>query len=77
MKLEKSELIGKEAIITTHNNTFNGKIIDESKNMIHLQTKEGVKKVIKKQATIKIDGKTIQGEKITKRPEDRIKLSKR
>ena len=74
MKLEKSEFIGRLAKITIHNNELTGKIIDETKNMLHLETSQGVKKIIKKQATIEIENEIVQGTKITKRPEDRIKL---
>ena len=69
----KEELIGKEAEIESNGKTHRGKIINETKNMIHLETKNKTKKFIKKTSKIKINGKIINGEKIAKRPEDRIK----
>ena len=70
----KEELIGKEAEITeSSGKTHKGTIVNETKNMLHLETKNKIKKFIKKTSKIKINVKTIEGEKIAKRPEDRIK----
>ncbi|MBR9675771.1 ribonuclease P protein subunit [Candidatus Woesearchaeota archaeon] len=71
----RGELIGKHAVITTKNNQcFKGKIIDETKNTITIKTKDGNKMIIKTQSTIKIEEGVINGAKIAKRPEDRLKI---
>jgi len=70
----KDELIGKSAKIKYNKKEFEGKIIDETKNILIIKTKEGNKKIIKINSKIEIDGEIIDGKKINKRPEDRIKL---
>jgi RNase P/RNase MRP subunit p29 len=69
----KHELIGEKAEIKFNDKTYKGIIVDETKNMLSLKTKKQIKKFIKKTIEIKIKGKKIKGEKITKRPEERIK----
>jgi ribonuclease P protein subunit POP4 len=77
----KQELIGVEVRVVRSRNAFNiglaGKVVDETKNMLILQTKNGRKKLIKEQNTIefkmgnkkiRINGKLLQG-----RPEERIR----
>jgi RNase P/RNase MRP subunit p29 len=71
--IEKSEFIGKEAKIRYNGLDFSGTIIDETKNMVVLKTKEKNLKIIKKNAIIRIGNETIDGKDITKRPEERIK----
>ena len=73
----KKEFIGKKAKITYSNLTFTGKVVDETKNTITIKTEKGKKKVIKQNSIIEIQGKKINGTEITKRPEDRIKLTKK
>jgi RNase P/RNase MRP subunit p29 len=68
----KEELIGKKAEIAFNGKVHKGTIVDETKNMIHLKTDDGLRKFIKQTIIIKTD-KIIEGKKITKRPEDRIK----
>ena len=80
-KLLHGELIGKTAEITKSKNKtltgLNGKIIDETKNMLTLMTGQEKKvKLIKNEVTIKIDGIEINGEKLQKKPEERIKTKK-
>jgi len=69
----KKELIGKYAEIQYIDKTFKGTIVDETKNMLYLETSKGIKKFIKKNSIIKIKNHVIKGKYITKRPEDRIK----
>jgi RNase P/RNase MRP subunit p29 len=71
--IEKKSLIGKIARIKLGDIHYKGTIIDETKNMIHLQTGKKVVKIIKKQSLIEINKKTISGNKLLKRPEERIK----
>jgi ribonuclease P protein subunit POP4 len=54
-------------------NGINGKIIDETKNTITIQTTKGTKKIIKDQTTIRVNNKTIDGKKLIGRTESRIK----
>jgi len=58
-----------------------GRVVDETKNMLIIDTKDGVKKLAKSECTftfmymgepVKLEGKLIVG-----RPEDRIKKGKR
>ncbi len=75
------ELIGKVAAVVgsknKHNIGIKGRVVDETKNTITIQTVEGQKKLIKNQSIFKftINNKkiTVNGEKITARPEERIK----
>jgi len=68
----KHEMIGKKATVTFNRIVHEGEIVDESKNMIHLKTTDGVKKFIKTQSKLLIDNKEIKN--IDKRPQDRIKM---
>jgi len=72
--LLKGELIGKKTKIHYNKKVFDGKIIDETKNTLTIKTKDGDKKIIKINSEIEIEGYTISGKKINKRPEDRIKI---
>ena len=71
--IEKQEFIGKKVEILYNQRVFVGTIQDETKNMLYLKTKERIIKIIKKSAMIKVEGKIIEGKKIAKRPEERIK----
>ena len=80
-RLARSELIGLDVKIIESENSFNkgikGKIIDETKNMFIIKTKETRKKIIKDQCVFefKLNGKNIQinGKSLSTRPEERIK----
>ena len=58
------------------NKNIQGKIIDETKNMFTIKTKEGYKKIIKKNSKMKFtmnnEKITIEGDKLIARPQDRI-----
>jgi len=49
-----------------------GTIIDETKNMIIIETNRGIKKIAKDIVKLEINGKIVEGRKIKYRPEDRI-----
>ncbi len=73
------EFIGLDVeIIDSRNKTLigkKGKVIDETKNLIIIEEqKEKITKILKKGTTFKIKDKIINGNKIIKRPEDRVKL---
>ena len=80
-RLARSELIGLDVKIIESENSFNkgikGKIIDETKNMFMIKTKETRKKIIKDQCVFEFDikGKKMQinGKSLSTRPEERIK----
>ena len=80
-RLARSELIGLDVKVIESENRFNrglkGKIIDETKNMFIIKTKETRKKIIKDQCVFEFDikGKKMQinGKSLTIRPEERIK----
>ena len=78
-RLARSELIGLDVKIIESENRFNkgvqGKIIDETKNMFIIKTKETRKKIIKNQCVFEFKGKNIQinGKSLSTRPEERIK----
>jgi len=61
---KNKSLIGKE-----------GKVIDETQNLIIIEEEsKKISKVLKKGTMFRINNKTINGDKINKRPEDRVKL---
>ena len=79
--IPRLELIGKELEVIDADNPsligIKGKVIDETKNMLIIETNNETKKLVKKQVTIKtnIEGKTftIKGEILQGRPEERLK----
>jgi len=78
----KGEFIGRTIKITDSKNKTNegieGKIIDETKNTITIQTKNGRKKLIKTNITFTMEINnqkiTINGKEIQAAPEERIKV---
>lgn len=79
--ITRSELIGKDVEVVKAKNknsdNMKGRIIDETRNMIMIQTESGIKKVIKDQANFRIRSEEnlveIEGKKLVNRPEDRLK----
>ena len=80
-ELVKHELIGLEVEVHESKNKsligLKGKVIDETKNMLEVETQHGAKSIIKDQAILdfKVENKTLRvdGSILTKRPEERIK----
>ena len=80
-KYIRHELIGREAEIVESRvlsqKGLKGKIIDETRNTIIIETEKGDKKILKKDVVIKVmfDGTPvfIEGKYLIGRPEDRIK----
>lgn len=76
------ELIGLDAqILESTNKTFvglSGKIVDETKSMLLIETKHGTKMIAKRYNTWKFglndQSFIVNGGNISKRPEDRIKV---
>jgi len=77
----RHELIGSEIKVISSKNqnleNVEGRIIDETRNMIIIDTKNGIKKIIKSQAKMEINLKgrkiEIDGKELVGRPEERIK----
>ena len=77
----KHELIGLEIEVVEANNEsmlgLKGKVVDETRNTLVIETKDGEKKILKKNLKIKIEVSgekiIITGTKLVGRPEDRIK----
>jgi ribonuclease P protein subunit POP4 len=76
------ELVGLYAQISQSTNNaivgLSGKVVDETKSMIIIETKRGTKMVEKKHNkwnfTLNDQDFTVDGAAISKRPEDRIKV---
>jgi len=74
------EFIGLHTEITQSSNSqiigLNGRIVDETKSMFRIKTKNGIKSIAKSKNSWKFSIKNqdivIDGSKITKRPFDRI-----
>jgi ribonuclease P protein subunit POP4 len=73
-----NELIGEQIEVVKSTNrahlNLRGKIIDETKNTIKIETQSGVKRLLKNNVTFKLkSGKVLLGKDLVKRSEDRIK----
>lgn len=79
--ITQHELIGLKAEIKESKNKsltgLKGKVIDETRNMLKIETEKGEKEIPKKDCTFsfKLDDKKVQveGRLLVGRPEDRIK----
>lgn len=73
----RDEFIGKFIRVLKSSNPFDvgitGRVVDESRNMLVIETEDGEKKLIKKTVVIDMNGKIIYGKDIVGRPEDRLK----
>jgi len=80
--LIRHELIGLKVSIAESTNKdnigINGIVVNETKHMLTIKTKKGLKKVAKKTSTFMftINGKKVKvdGKRIEKKPENRIKI---
>ena len=76
-KAYRDEFIGKSIRVLKSSNPsevgLTGYVVDESRNMLVIDTETGEKKLIKKNVVIEMSGKIIYGKDIVGRPEDRIK----
>lgn len=81
MNKHQQEFIGKQIEITDSKNSeqknIKGKIIDETKNTFTIQTETKTVRIIKADKKFKIENEKIDGNKITKRPEERIKIKEK
>lgn len=78
----RGEFIGLKVRVLESENTNNsgkgGIIVDETKNILTIETSEGVKKLIKNQCVFEFTNKDhtilrVDGKRIALRPEERIK----
>ena len=73
----KQEFIGFRATVVDATDPtlcgVQGHILDETKNMLVIETDRGIKKVAKKNITFTINGEHIEGNRIAYRPEERIR----
>lgn len=77
----KHELIGLKAKVVSAENKslvgINGKIVDETRNMISIDDDSKIRKIAKSQVILQVDYRghiyEINGKIIVNRPEDRIK----
>ena len=74
MNKYQQEYIGKNVQVKIDKKEIKGTIIDETKNTFKVQTNKKTITLLKNKKQFIIDGKKINGEKITKKPEERIKL---
>lgn len=80
-EFERHEIVGLTCkVIDAENKNLiglQGKIIDETRNTIIIQTKDKTKVLLKEQVTLEFTNNdqkiTINGKKLLKRPEERIK----
>lgn len=81
MNKHQQEFIGKNIEITDSKNkeqqNIKGKIIDETKNTFTIKTENKKITILKKDKKFKINNEKIDGNKITKRPEERIKIKEK
>ena len=80
--LSTHELIGLDVKVVKDNNPSNvsiqGKVVDESRNTLTIQSSKGAKRVIKKNAIFMFTlpdytAVEVQGSNLVSRPEDRVK----
>ena len=77
-KSMKEEFIGAEIDVIDSPNRelvgIKGTAVDETRNTLTIRTEKGIRKLIKKEITFRINGSiTVVGKDINFRPEDRIK----
>jgi len=69
----EEEFIGRKVSLDFNNKKLKGTIINETKFTFRVRTNKGDKTILKKGRTFNINNKEIKGNKILKRPEERIK----
>ena len=73
-----AEWIGKHAKVVSSTNKslngFEGRIVNETRNTIVIETQKGLKKVQKHGTVFEIDGQEVTGDDVLAAPEERIKL---
>lgn len=76
-KVIHAEWIGKHAKIITAGNQslvgLEGRVVDETRNMVVIETQRGVKRVPKRGTVFAIDGEEVAGDEALAAPGERIK----
>lgn len=79
MNIKQQEWIGKnfEVVASAHKRLVGtqGIVVDETLNMIHVETENGVKIIPKNSITFTIQNKTINGCEVLNAPHERIKVN--
>lgn len=77
MHYHPEEFIGSELKVIKASNKslegLTGKIIDETKKSFRIMTPNGEKRILKQGTKLTINGKELQGDALSQRPEERIK----
>ena len=78
MKKYKSTIIGRKIKVINSKNKSNegihGMVLDETRNMVIVETSLGKKMIIKSENQFDLNGNIIAGTSLIGRPEDRVKL---
>lgn len=81
MNPHTQEYIGRELEVVKSKNKslldVNGRVIDETKHTFVVETKERPKRILKQGNLFRINGEIIEGDRITKRPEERLKIRRK
>ncbi len=77
-KVIHAEWIGKHAKITAAKNQnlvgVEGIVVDETKNVLAIETTQGVKRIQKRGTVFVINGQEVLGDEVLAAPEERIKI---
>ena len=76
MNKHQKEYIGEKIEFEDNKKTRKGTIIDETKNTFKVKTKNKTITILKNKKRFLIGNEEINGEKITKKPQDRIKIKR-
>ncbi len=78
MNMIQNEWMGKDVKVIKAANAslvgISGIVVDETKEFIMIETKNGVKKVNKANVVFTINGQTIEGEMVHVAPQERLKI---
>lgn len=76
-----TDIIGSKLFIIDHSDpslkNLEGKVVDERKNIIVIETENGKKTIPKSRSKVLIEGRIVNLEEIRVRPEDKIKKMRR
>ncbi len=76
MNKYQKEYIGETLEYEDNGKTKTGKIIDETKNTFKIKKNNKTITILKNKKKFRIGNEEINGEKITKKPQDRIKIKR-
>ncbi|HIH79275.1 MAG: ribonuclease P protein subunit [Candidatus Thermoplasmatota archaeon] len=77
MSLAQQEFIGQRVIVAEHSDPslrgIAGKIVDETRETLFIETESGRKRVTKRNGNFSFDGKNVVGDRIAFRAQDRTR----